>query len=168
MDNIVIGSGVYVNGCVGSVEVETERHREKLLAAMQWPEGLQKEELDELKELVLEFEDVFALSDDELGCTEVVGTKWIPSADTHKVTSAVIFSSCPPCLPSFLALLMMVRALAQVFQASSDVGLFGEELPLIAMMLDCAPVSTMATTSPPSIVTSSSRVALTAGVVPSA
>ncbi len=67
--------GMDVNGCVGSVEVETERCKEKLLAAMQWPEGLQKEELGKLKELVLEFEDVFALSDDELGCTEVARHK---------------------------------------------------------------------------------------------
>ena len=39
-------------------------------------EGLDQGELNELKQLVMNFDDVFALTDDELGCTDVV---------THKI-----------------------------------------------------------------------------------
>ena len=59
-------------GCVGSVEAEQGHRREQLLAAAQWPEDCPQEELDRVKEVILEFEDVFALSDGELGCTGVM------------------------------------------------------------------------------------------------
>ena len=45
---------------------------EQLLESMEWPEDL---ELEQLKQLVGEFDDIFALDGDDLGCTDVVKHK---------------------------------------------------------------------------------------------
>ena len=62
----------------GMVAVVTggDAHKMQVVEALTWPEGLDQGELNELKQLVMEFDDVFALTDDELDCTDVV---------THKI-----------------------------------------------------------------------------------
>ena len=39
---------------------------------MQWPGNIAPQELGQLKALLTEYRDVFALADDDLGCTSVV------------------------------------------------------------------------------------------------
>ena len=39
---------------------------------MQWPENIAQQELGQFKALITEYRNVFALADDELGCTLVV------------------------------------------------------------------------------------------------
>ena len=42
---------------------------------MEWPEDLEEDQLEQLKQLVGEFDDIFALDGDDLGCTDVVKHK---------------------------------------------------------------------------------------------
>ena len=53
------------------VAVVTGEQPQKLLDIIQWPVNVAARNNDKLKALVAAYRDVFALSDDELGCTAV-------------------------------------------------------------------------------------------------
>ena len=57
---------------VAVVSADGSSRLEALLEAVQWPDNIAPQELGQLKVLLTEYRDVFALADDELGCTSVV------------------------------------------------------------------------------------------------
>ena len=57
---------------VAVVSADNDNQSEALLEAVQWPGNIAPQELGQLKALLTEYRDVFALADDELGCTSVV------------------------------------------------------------------------------------------------
>ena len=60
---------------VAAVSGESSSRSERLLESMEWPEDLEEDQLEQLKQLVGEFDDIFALDGDDLGCTDVVKHK---------------------------------------------------------------------------------------------
>ena len=60
---------------VAAVSGESGSRSERLLESMEWPEDLEEDQLEQLKQLVGEFDDIFALDGDDLGCTDVVKHK---------------------------------------------------------------------------------------------
>ena len=57
---------------VAVVSADSGSQLEALLEAVQWPDSIAPQEVGQLKALITEYRDVFALSGDELGCTSVV------------------------------------------------------------------------------------------------
>ena len=63
------------SSCVAAVSGDVGDRKAFLRESVKWPEGLEEDQLAQLKQLVVDFDEVFALTDDDMGCTEVVKHK---------------------------------------------------------------------------------------------
>ena len=87
-------------------EQSSDKHKEELIAAFKFPD-IHPDQLQKLKQLILEYSDVFALRDEELGCCdiaehEIIVDNPIPFKEKYRRIAPSMFSDVKAQLESML------------------------------------------------------------------